>query len=136
MHILNALLKGYSTLMKFSMAFMVYSDFIELSGSVQMNKYFALMTSKRCSRNLHEKSSEVSIKTRSTPDSLSFKGQATKHTIVKLSMARLLNFAPQIVAVRLFDNSLTKCIYFRGLKTTHLSDQTNLSLEVMQVAFE
>ena len=51
------------------------------------------------SRNLHEKSSEVSIKTRLTPASLSFKGQATKHTIVKLSVARLLNFAPQIVAV-------------------------------------
>ena len=30
------------------------------------------------------KSSEVSIKTRSTPASLSFKGQATKHTTVKL----------------------------------------------------
>ena len=32
------------------------------------------------------KSSKVSIKTRSTPASLSFKGQATKHTIVKLSI--------------------------------------------------
>ena len=29
------------------------------------------------------KSREVSIKTRSTPTSLSFKGQATKHTNVK-----------------------------------------------------
>ena len=32
------------------------------------------------------KSSEVSIKTRSTPASLSFKGQATKHTTVKWSI--------------------------------------------------
>ena len=31
------------------------------------------------SRNLHMERSEVSIKTRSTPASLSFKGQATKH---------------------------------------------------------
>ena len=31
------------------------------------------------SRNLHNKSSEVSIKTRSTPASVSFNGQATKH---------------------------------------------------------
>ena len=31
------------------------------------------------------KSSKVSIKTRSTPASLSFKGQATKHTTVKWS---------------------------------------------------
>ena len=35
------------------------------------------------SRNLHMKSSKVSIKTRSTPASLTFKGQATKHTTVK-----------------------------------------------------
>ena len=39
------------------------------------------------SRNLHNKSSEVSIKTRSTPASLSFKGQATKHTTVKWSIS-------------------------------------------------
>ena len=37
-------------------------------------------------RNLHMKSSKVSIKTRSTPASLSFKGQATKHTTVKWSI--------------------------------------------------
>ena len=37
-------------------------------------------------RNLHIKSSEVSIKTRSTPASLSFKGQATKHTTIKWSI--------------------------------------------------
>ena len=38
------------------------------------------------SRHLHNKSSEVSIKTRSTPASLSFNGQATKHTTVKWSI--------------------------------------------------
>ena len=32
---------------------------------------------------LHKKSSEVSIKTRSTPASLSIQGQDTKHTTVK-----------------------------------------------------
>ena len=32
------------------------------------------------------KSSEVSIKTRSTPASLSFKGQVTKHTTVRWSI--------------------------------------------------
>ena len=31
------------------------------------------------SRNLHKKSSEVSIRAKSTPASLSFKGQETKH---------------------------------------------------------
>ena len=35
------------------------------------------------SNNLHKKSREVSIKTRSTPASLSFIGQVTKHTTVK-----------------------------------------------------
>ena len=38
------------------------------------------------STNLHKKSSEVSIKTRSSPDSFLFKGQATKHTTVKWSI--------------------------------------------------
>ena len=38
------------------------------------------------SRNLHNKSSEVSIKTRSTPASLSINGQATKHTTVEWSI--------------------------------------------------
>ena len=38
------------------------------------------------SRNLRKKSSEVSIKTRSTPAPLSLKGQATKHTTVKWSV--------------------------------------------------
>ena len=38
------------------------------------------------SMNLHKKSGEVSIKTRSPPASFSFKGQATKHTTVKLSI--------------------------------------------------
>ena len=36
--------------------------------------------------NLHQKTSEVSIKTRSPPASLSFKGQETKHTTVKWSL--------------------------------------------------
>ena len=37
------------------------------------------------------KSSKVSIKTRSTPASLSFKGQATKHTTVKWSRSIFSN---------------------------------------------
>ena len=37
-------------------------------------------------RNSHKKSSEVSTKTRSTPASLSFIGQATKQTTVKWSV--------------------------------------------------
>ena len=40
-------------------------------------------------RNLPEKNSEVSIKTRSTSASLSFKGQPTKHTTVKWSISDL-----------------------------------------------
>ena len=42
------------------------------------------------SRNLHIKSSEVLIKTRSTAASLSFKGQATKPTTVKIMVYRPL----------------------------------------------
>ena len=39
------------------------------------------------SLHLHKKSSEVSIKTRSTPASLSIQGQDTKHTTVKWPIA-------------------------------------------------
>ena len=42
------------------------------------------------SKNLHKKSNEVSIKTGSTPASLSFIGQVTKHTTVKWSFAIIL----------------------------------------------
>ena len=35
------------------------------------------------SKNLHKKGNEVSIKTKSTPASLSLTGQVTKHTTVK-----------------------------------------------------
>ena len=39
------------------------------------------------SSNLHKKGREVFIKTRSTPASYSYKGQATKYTTVKWSIA-------------------------------------------------
>ena len=48
-------------------------------------------------RNLHKKSSEVCIKTRSSPASFSFKGLATKHTTVKCSIAVINNVAPQFL---------------------------------------
>ena len=38
------------------------------------------------------KSSKVSIKTRSTPASLTFKGQATEHTTLKWSFGKLANY--------------------------------------------
>ena len=40
---------------------------------------------------LHKKSSEVSIKTRSTPASLSIQGQDTKRTTVKWPIRKLFN---------------------------------------------
>ena len=40
------------------------------------------------SSNLHKISSEVSIKTRSAPASLSFEGKATKHITVKWSIVQ------------------------------------------------
>ena len=42
------------------------------------------------------KRSEVSIKKRSTPASLSFKGQATKHTTVKWSIEHKMMSAPLV----------------------------------------
>ena len=43
------------------------------------------------------KSSEVSIKRRSTPASLSFKGQATKHSIVKRSFGSWLESGRRLI---------------------------------------
>ena len=51
------------------------------------------------SRNLPKVGSEISIKRRSTPASLSFKGQPTKHTIVKWSTRRLHGTRPVTVTV-------------------------------------
>ena len=39
------------------------------------------------SRNTPKKSSELCVKTRSTPVSLSFRGQATKYTIVNMKLS-------------------------------------------------
>ena len=50
-----------------------------LPSFVYVNEVVVMLISK----NLHKKSSEVSIKTRSPPPSLSFIGQVTKHTTVK-----------------------------------------------------
>ena len=53
------------------------------------------------------KSSKVSIKTMSTPASLSFKGQATKHTTVKRSIAifagkaKVLLFKPRLFLIKI-----------------------------------
>ena len=44
------------------------------------------------SKNLHKKGSEVSIKTRSTPASLSFIGQVTKHTTVKWTIGHDIDY--------------------------------------------
>ena len=51
------------------------------------------------------KGSEVSIKTRSTPASLSFKGQATKHTTVKWSIGVIKLGLENLFAVNTFSNS-------------------------------
>lgn len=54
------------------------------------------------SRKLRTKSSEVSIKSRSMPASLSFKGQATKHTTVKSSIALVAWVSPKSLKILLY----------------------------------
>ena len=57
----------------------------------------SLLLSCKCTKlaleqlDLHNKSSEVCIKTRSTPASLSFKGQVTEQTTVKWSVREKVN---------------------------------------------
>jgi len=60
------------------------------------------------SSNLHKKGSEVSIKTRSTPASLSYKGQGTKHTTVKWSIVSCVVYVGTGEVVQL-------CNLFRGV---------------------
>ena len=64
------------------------------------------------SRNLHNKSSEVSIKTRSTPASLSFNGQATKHTTVKWSIAIVRKPFEVLLKLTSLNPSLRRPSYF------------------------
>ena len=64
----------------------VHLDLIETSLLYYANVAVLMLISK----NLHEKGSEVSIKTRSIQASLSFKDQATKHTTLKWSIIWVL----------------------------------------------
>ena len=66
-------------------------DFVLMETSLlylQCNDAFLVLIS----RNLHKRSSEVSIKTRSTPASLSFRSQTTEHTSVKWSILKKMDF--------------------------------------------
>ena len=68
------------------------------------------------SKNLHKKGSEVSIKTRSTPASLSFIGQVTKHTTVKWTIKFVLD--------ELFVSCINLVIYHvRGVQPIKLSQR-------------
>ena len=62
----------------------------DLGGKCVCGGFASLAVLMLISRNLHKKSREVSIKTRSTPASHSFKGQTTKPTTVKWSITNYL----------------------------------------------
>ena len=66
------------------------------------------------SRNLLLKSSEVSIKTRSTLASLSFKGQATKQETVKWSIETIVNVA--IILGYVWLQKVLSCVLLHILK--------------------
>ena len=80
------------------------------------------------SRNLHKKGSEVSIKTRSLPASLSLKGQATKHTTVKWSILLFIRIVEMEIAY-LWKYLLELC------GVTHVQDQSNreITLDIQNV---
>ena len=70
------------------------------------------------SKNLHKKGTEVSIKTKSTPASLSFIGQVTKHTTVKWTIA--LNFMkPTTTSNNVTSRSLESSVF--GLCQSNIS---------------
>ena len=68
------------------------------------------------SRNLHKKNSEVSIKTKSTLASLSFKGQVTKHATLKWSIPQKWNLTKLFVGANqnLNDNMRQYSLPFCG----------------------
>ena len=66
-------------------------------------------------RNLHKKSIHISIKTRSTPALLLFKGQATKHTFVKWPIVCISGLITAINNTQVYFNMLPfKNQSFRG----------------------
>ena len=79
------------------------------------------------SMNLHMKSSKVSIKTRSTPASLSFKGQATKHTTAKWCIVICLQVQCQIKEILCCIKFVPIFISFKLKCRCHCIKQTNTS---------
>ena len=62
------------------------------------------------SKNFHMKTSEVSIKTRSTPASLSFKGQATKQATVNGLLCANLFQEPSGFLLQMFSRDVTAAL--------------------------
>ena len=91
------------------------------------------------------KSSKVSIKTRSTPASLSFKGQATKHTTVKWSMisqrvkiyksAAHNSMRNQLIALSTLVDVFVFCESWSSLIFLMSCSINNANLEVMFLLF-
>ena len=93
------------------------------------------------------KSSKVSIKTRSTPASLSFKGQATKHTTVKWSIGGFqVDLAggslPLIIRLELkqnpfsFESRYRICLHMMENHFAHQlcsEEETNLLIDVFML---
>ena len=63
------------------------------------------------SKNLHKKSSEVSIKKKVTPASLSFIGQATKHTTIKWTIPAIYMYINELRIFRVKAKGLWKCVF-------------------------
>ena len=86
-------------------------DLVLTESSLLFLGIFLLISMRTASCSINRNARKVSIKTRSTPTSLSFEGQATKHTTVKLmvySTISLVNNAmkKQIRIVTVFFNAI------------------------------
>ena len=84
------------------------------------------------SKNLHKKSREVSFKARSTPASLSFKDQATKHTTVKWSIVKVFDFLINAHALS-FYSTKTKSTYLEDVESAliHTTSVGQICLHVI-----
>ena len=83
------------------------------------------------SKNLHKKSSEVCIKTRSTPASLSFIDQVTKHTTVKWTIVQISAKISSFFRLKIFilvtlqnEGSSTGVVYGPGVNILYTYNLT------------
>ena len=99
----------------------------------EMSGIFGIMESTLCN-----KSSETSTNTWSTPASLSFKGQATKHTTVKWSIDdsnKQQYFSLKLVNYRAMRTLISLTLFFRTIMCTYFCNEKSKNMTTTYFSF-